>query len=93
MEGHNIRAVPWVDLERIYSITRAATTLLGQKIYRERYRRRGNTSKKAITETYIPQIAETYYSTASQVNLLNLYRQYDLNLEKNSKQRIVPASE
>ena len=82
MEGHDICAVLWVDRERRYFVTTAGTTLPGQTIYRERWRRFGNTSKKIITETSIPQVAETYYATASQVDRHNRCRQDELNLEK-----------
>ena len=80
--GNNVSAVLWVDRERRYFVATTGTTLPGQTIYRERWRRVGNVSKKTVTETAIPQVAQTYYSAASQIDRHNRCRQDDLDLEK-----------
>ena len=77
-----IGAVLWVDRERRYFVTTTGTTLPGSSIYRERWRRVGNESRRTTTETQIPSIAETYYMAASQIDRHNRCRQDDLKLEK-----------
>lgn len=79
---YSIAALMWVDRERRYFVSTAGTTLPGAAIYRERWRRVGNESRRIITETQQPMIAETYYATASQVDRHNRCRQDDLKLEK-----------
>lgn len=78
----DIAAVLWVDRERRYFVATAGNCLPGSKIYRERWRRVNDSTVKIITETDIPQIAETYYEAASQIDRHNRCRQHDLNLEK-----------
>ena len=56
-----IGAVLWVDRERRYFVTTVGTTLHGTTIYRDRWRRVGNESRRTVTETAIPAVAETYY--------------------------------
>lgn len=80
--GCNLGAVLWVDRERRYFIATVGCTLPGKKIYRDRWRRVGESSKIVTTETDIPQIAETYYTAASQIDRHNRCRQSDLKLEK-----------
>ncbi len=77
----------WVDRERRYFVTSVGTTLPGTNIYREKWRKIGNLSKRIVTETAIPQIAETYYAAASQIDRHNHCCQQDLHLEKKFKVR------
>lgn len=77
-----IGAVLWVDRERRYFVTTTGTTIQGSTIYRERWRRVGNESRRTITETQIPSVVETYYTAASQIDRHNRCRQDDLKLEK-----------
>lgn len=81
-DGCDLAAVLWVDRDRRYFIASAGCTLPGTTIYRDRFRKVGNTSIRVVTETEIPQIAETYYEAASQIDRHNRCRQSDLNLEK-----------
>ncbi len=82
-EGNcDMGAVLWVDRERRHFISSVGTTLPGANIYRERWRRIGNESMKTVTETRVPQIAETYYAAAAQIDRHNRCRQKDLQLEK-----------
>ena len=71
-----------VDRERRYFVTTSGTTLPGTTIYRERWRRIGNESRSKMTEAGVPNVAETYYSTASQIDRHNRCRQDDFKLEK-----------
>lgn len=80
--GCDLAAVVWVDRERRYFIASAGCTLEGDPIYRDRWRRVGDSSQIVQTETKIPQIAETYYKAASMIDRHNRCRQSDLNLEK-----------
>ena len=80
--GPEIGAILWVDRERRYFIATVGTTLPGATIYRERWRRIDNESRKTVTETSIPEVAETYYSAASQIDRHNRCRQDDPKLEK-----------
>lgn len=80
--GCDLAAVLWVDRERRYFVASSGSTLPGSTIYRTRWRKVGTTSLRTVTETAIPQIAETYYEAASQIDRHNRCRQHDLNLEK-----------
>ena len=75
-------ALLYVDRERRYFIATAGSSLPGQTIYRESWRRVGNVTKKVITETPITDVCQTYYSAASQIDTHNRCRQDDLRLEK-----------
>ena len=80
--GKDMMALLWVDRERRYFIATAGSTHPGQMIYRERWRRVGNVTKKVITETRITDVCQTYFSAASQIDRHNRCRQDDLKLEK-----------
>ena len=80
--GIDVGAVLWVDRERRYFVATSGTTLPGTTIYRERWRRVGNESRRIMTETSVPDVAETYYTAASQIDRHNRCRQDDLKLEK-----------
>ena len=78
----DIGALLWIDRERRHFVSSVGTALPGANIYRERWRRVDGISKLVVTETQIPQIAETYYAAASMINRHNRCRQQDLQLEK-----------
>ena len=80
--GKDMMSLLWVDRERRYFIATTGSTLPGQTIYRERWRRIGNATKKVITETRITDVCQQYYSAASQIDRHNRCRQDDLKLEK-----------
>ena len=79
---YSIGSVMWIDRERRHFVATAGCTLPGATIYRERWRRDGNVSRRIMTETAVPQIAETYYNAASQIDRHNRCRQDELKLEK-----------
>ena len=83
----DIGALLRVNRERRHFVTSAGTTIPSINIYRERWRKIGNVSKRIVTETAIPQIATTYYKAASQIDRHNCCRQQDLELEKKFKVR------
>lgn len=85
--GPEIGALLWVDRERRYFVTTTGTTIPGANIYRERWRRVDNESRRTMTETQIPEIAETYYLAASKIDQHNRCRQDDLKLEKKFRVR------
>lgn len=72
----------WVDRECRYFVCTKGCTLPDATIYRDRWRRVGNLSRRVITEKSIPQIVETYYEAASQIDRHSRCRQDNLRLEK-----------
>ena len=80
--GKDMMALLWVDREKRYFIATANSRHPRQMIYHERWRRVGNVTKKAITETRITDAFQTYFSAASQIDRHNRCRQGNLQLEK-----------
>ena len=69
-----------MDRERRHFVSSVGTELPGANIYRKRWRHVDGISKFVVTETHIPQIAETYCAAAFMIDLHNRFRQQDPHL-------------
>lgn len=79
---YDMAAVLWVGWERRYFNSFTGKTDSGTNIYREIWRQIDGMPKKSVTETKIPQIAETYYAAVSQIDKYIRCRQQNVQLEK-----------
>lgn len=81
-------ACAWVDRTRRYFISTAGTTNPGNIQERIRWRHdETHGSHQQLTAVSIPEVAESYYLSAAQIDRHNRVRQCDVDLEKTFKVR------
>ena len=81
-EGQYKMELMWLDRDRRYFISTVGTSLPGHKIYREKWRKDANESRKLKMKIEISEFAKIYYQEYSQIDRHNRCHRDDLGLGK-----------